>query len=241
MTRYLRWGALAGAAGALAMAVVLRVLGEPAIGDAVAIEKAHMRAGTVHKDLFSRGAQQAGGMAAAVVYGIAIGLVFALVFAAVRHRLAARDDWRRSTLLGAVGFVTMYAVTFIKYPPNPPAVGNPNTINERTILYLTLLGWSIVASWASWRLHRWLRARGVVEHQRVPATVLAYVVLLTLAFVLLPGNPDRIGAPATLVWRFRIASLGGAAAYWSVLGLAFGWLSVRMGKDRDPEAVATAV
>jgi predicted cobalt transporter CbtA len=144
-------------------------------------------------------------------------------------------------LLGAVGFVTMYAVAFLKYPPNPPAVGDPNTINERTILYLTVVGWSIVVSWAAWRMHRWLRARGVVEHQRLPATALTYVVLVTLAFVVLPGNPDAIGAPATLVWRFRIASLGGAAAFWSVLGLAFGWLCVRKAAERDAEAVTTTV
>jgi len=240
MTRYLRLGAVAGAAGGLIMAVVLRVLGEPSIGDAIAIEKAHMPAGTAHKELFSRGVQQVGGMAAAIVYGVAIGLVFAIVFAAVRHRLATRDDWRRSTLLGVVGFVTMYAVTFLKYPPNPPAVGNPDTINERTILYLALVGWSIVASWAAWRMHRWLRARGVVEHQRLPVTALTYVALITVAFVLLPGNPDAIGAPATLVWRFRIASLGGAAAYWSVLGLAFGWLCVRA-PAREGESLTTPV
>jgi predicted cobalt transporter CbtA len=241
MTRYLRLGAVAGAAGGLAMAVALRVLGEPAIGDAIAIEKAHGHAGAAHKELFTRGVQQAGGMAAAVVYGIAIGLVFAVVFAAVRHRLASRDDWRRSTLLGVTGFVTMFAVPFLKYPSNPPAVGNPNTITERTVLYLALVGWSIVASWAAWRLHRWLRARGVAEHQRLPATALTYVVLLVVAFVVLPGNPDAIAAPATLVWRFRIATLGGAAAYWSVLGLAFGWLGVRAARAREEESLTTPV
>lgn len=241
MTRYLRLGAVAGAAGGLVMAIVLRMLGEPSIGDAIAIEKANVPAGAAHKELFSRGVQQVGGMAAAIVYGVAIGLVFAIVFAAVRHRLASRDDWRRSTLLGATGFVTMFAVPFLKYPPNPPAVGNPNTITERTVLYVVLVGWSIVASWAAWRLHRWLRARGVVEHQRVSATALTYAVLLIVAFVALPGNPDAIGAPATLVWRFRIASLGGAAAYWSVLGLAFGWLCVRAARARHHDSLTTPI
>jgi predicted cobalt transporter CbtA len=71
-------------------------------------------------------------------------------------------------------------------------------------------------------------------------TALTYVALLTVAFVLLPGSPDAIGAPATLVWRFRIASLGGAAAYWSVLGLAFGWLCVRA-PAREGESLTTPV
>ena len=241
MKRYLRLGAAAGAAGGLVMAAVLRVLGEPTIGDAIAIEKSRMPAGAAHRELFSRGTQQVGGMTAAVVYGVALGLVFALVFVAVRHRLALRDDWRRATLLAFVGFCTVYAVPFLKYPPNPPAVGDPDTITTRTVLFVALLGWSLVATWAAWRLHRWLRARAVPEHQRASTTLLVYAVLVVVAFVVLPGNPDAIKAPATLVWRFRLASLCGAAAYWSALGLVFGWLCVRASaaaSERD--AVTTA-
>jgi len=234
MTRYLRLGALAGAAGGLAMAAVLRIIGEPTIGDAIALERAHLPAGAHHEEMFGRGTQQFGGMAAALVYGVAIGLVFAIVFAAIRHRLASRDDWRSAALLGATGFVTLFAVPFLKYPPNPPAVGNPDTITERTVLYLVLVGWSIVASWATWRLHRGLRARAIPEPRRVPPTALSYVVLIIVAFVALPGNPDSINVPATLVWRFRLASLGGAAAFWSVLGVVFGWLCLRVRRSQAP-------
>ena len=56
-----------------------------------------------------------------------------------------------------------------------------------------------------------------------------------------PAIGDAIGAPATLVWRFRIATLGGAAAYWSVLGLAFGWLCVRAAVAREGESLTTPV
>jgi predicted cobalt transporter CbtA len=227
MTRYLRLGAIAGAAGGVALALVLRLLGEKSIGDAIAIEKAHAHGGTAPDELFSRGTQQLGGMAAAVIYGVAIGLVFAVVFAAVRHRLSTRNDWRRSTMLAAVGFATVFVVPFLKYPPNPPAVGDPDTITERTVLYVVLLAWSVIATWASWRTLRWLRARGVDEHTRGALTALTYVVLLAVAFVALPGTPDAVTAPATLVWRFRLATLAGAAANWSVLGAVFGWLCLR--------------
>ena len=120
----------------------------------------------------------------------------------------------------------MYLVPWLKYPANPPAVGNPDTIGERTALYLLLLAWSLVATWATWRVHRWLVANGEAEHRRVPMTVAAYVGLVGLGLALLPGNPDAITIPAQLVWRFRLASLAGAAAFWSVCGTVLGWLSM---------------
>ena len=58
------------------------------------------------------------------------------------------------------------------------------------------------------------------------------MVLLIVAFVVLPGNPDPINVPATLAWRFRLVSLGGAAAYWSVLAVVFGWLCLRVSASR---------
>src|SRR5439155_2734738 len=132
-------GALAGAAAGLGLAMFLWLVGEPAIQDAIRLE--HTRAaaaaataeatGTAasqHTEMFSRGVQQIGGGAGALVYGISMGLVFAVVLVAVRHRLMARDDWRRAVQLAAAGFVTIFLVPFCKYPANPPAVGDPDTI-----------------------------------------------------------------------------------------------------------------
>jgi len=61
----------------------------------------------------------------------------------------------------------------------------------------------------------------------VPATATTFVALAAVGLVLLPANPDPVNAPATLIWQFRLASLGGAAAYWSVVGMMFGWLRAR--------------
>src|SRR5439155_24857819 len=134
---------------------------------AVALERSR---GGVHHEMFSRGTQQVGGMLGAVVYGVCMGLVFALLFAAVRHRLGARDDWRRALWVAAVGFGTISLVPFLKYPANPPAVGSPDTIGRRTALYLLVLACAVVTTWAGWRLWMWLRDRGVDEQVRVAST-----------------------------------------------------------------------
>lgn len=227
MNRLLKLGALSGLVGGVALALFLRLVGEGPIGDAVRLEEARAAAGTAHEEMFTRATQQVGGMLGAAVYGACAGLVLAVVFALVRHRLAARDDWRRAVTVAATAFVAVALVPALKYPANPPAVGNPDTINERTALYLVMIGWSLVAVWAAFRLGRWLRAAGRAEHVRLPAVAALYAAVVGVGYVVLPGTPDAVDAPATLVWRFRIASLGGEALFWAVTGCVLGALLVR--------------
>jgi predicted cobalt transporter CbtA len=226
MRSYLKIGALAGGLAGLALALFLEIVGEPTIDRAVTGEES-AHAGSSH-EMFSRFTQHVGGGIGAVLYGVAVGLIFAVVFAAVRHRLAARTDFRRVVSLGAVAFVAVFLVPFVKYPANPPGVGDPSTISRRTILYLVVLGWSLVAAWAAWRLSRWLRTdRGLPEDRWVPLTTIAYAVIVGLGLVLLPANTDKVTVPATLLWRFRVDSAGGALVFWTSLAMAFGTLAAR--------------
>ena len=217
--RLMKEGVLAGVAGGAALALVLRLIGEGPIGRAVALE------GGGHDELFGRGAQQLGGMLAAVLYGAALGAVFTLAYALVRHRLRTTDDWRASVSLAVAGFAGVFLLPFLKYPANPPAVGDPDTIGRRTVLYLVAVGWSLVATWGGWRAWRSLAPKGVAV--AAPATLAVWVALATVGLVVLPANTDAVEAPATLIWQFRLATVAGAAAYWSVLGMVFGWLRTR--------------
>ena len=223
MSRFLRAGALAGAAGGLVMAVVLRILGEGPIGDAVAFESRHE---AVHDELYTRATQQVGGMIGVLLYGVAVGMILAIVLAAVRHRLPLRDDWSRSLVMAAIGFATVVLVPFLKYPANPPTVGDPDTITRRTLLYLTLLAFSLAATMLTWRFattasRRWGRSLAV------PATAVLYLVVIGVAYAAFPAFTDKVELSATLLWRFRLASLGGQLALWSVLGLTLGALLER--------------
>ncbi len=223
--RLLKQGVLAGAAGGAALALVLRLIGEGPIGRAVALE------GAGGDEMFSRGTQQLGGLAAAVLYGAALGAVFTVAYAAVRHRLRTADDWRATVTLAAAGFAAVFLLPFLKYPANPPAVGDPDTIGQRTALYLVAVAWSLVATWAGWRAWRALIARHWPVAKAVPATLAIWVGLAAVGLVLLPSNPDPVNAPATLIWQFRLATLAGAATFWSTMGMVFGWLRVRERPD----------
>jgi predicted cobalt transporter CbtA len=224
---FLKRGAIAGLAGGVAVALVLRLIGEDAIGRAVALEARLNPSPAGHREMFDRATQQAGGMVAALLFGLAVGVTFAVVLATVRHRMAGPGDTRRAISLAAVAFVTVALVPFLKYPANPPGVGDPSTIGRRTTLYLVMLAWSIVSTWAAWRAFRWLRARTRPDVERVGGTAAVYAVLVGLGLALLPPFTDRVGLPAQLLWRFRLASIAGQAAFWAVTGLAFAWLATR--------------
>jgi len=223
MGSYIRRGVLAGLAGGAASALFLLLVGERTIGDAIRLEEAR---GGGSDEMFSRGVQTVGGALGMLFVSVALGVIFAATFAAVRHRLPGRDDWQRSVTWAATAFVVVYLVPFAKYPPNPPAVGDPDTIDERMLLYVAILAWAIGAAWVATRVGTWLRERDVADPARLTAAIGAFVALVAVGYAVLPGSPDAVSAPATLIWRFRLASAGGALAMWAVTGIVFGWLSV---------------
>ena len=224
MRRHLRDGALAGLAGGAALSLVLLAVGERTISRAIELEQRARGGGAGGGETFSRGVQQAGGVAAALIWGVALGAIFAVAYVALRRRLDTKSDWRAAVTLAMVAFATLVLVPFLKYPANPPGVGEPDSVGRRTALYLLVLAWSLLATGAAWRAALVLGRRALPEHQRVPAVGLLYVALVALGLAALPGSPDPVALPATLVWRFRLASLAGTAAFWAVCGVVFGWL-----------------
>lgn len=227
MRRLLGVGSLAGLAAGIASALFLATAGRGPIRDAIDLEESRSHAsggGAHHEDLFGRGVQEFGGAMGLVVFGLALGIVFAVVLASVGSRLSARTPLGAALQLGWVGFVTVVLVPFLKYPANPPAVGDPDTITERTLLYFGALGLSILLTLGVWRFRR-----GVAMSPAAKAWATAGLYGAGLAVIVLavPGNPDQIDAPADLVWRFRMASLGGLAAAWAVLALVAGTLLQR--------------
>lgn len=237
-------GALAGLCGALASVLTLLLLGERSIRDAIALEDTAAPSSAVSDEMFSRTVQVIGGSLGVALYGLFLGIIFGVVFAAVRHRLGPIAEWKRALRLGGLAFVAIALVPFLKYPPNPPAVGDPDTVNERTIAYLVLVALAIVGTVLAGRVRDWLAGRGWPEHINLPAAVAFWVLVIGLAYLLLPANPDDIPVGAKLIWRFRLASLGGQAAFWSVAAVIFGWVGIKQSGHKvftaaDEESVPT--
>lgn len=223
-------GILAGlAAGAFSL-----VFGEPRVQDAIDIEEASQAqvsltpvVAHISDWVVSRPEQRGGLFLATALYGLAIGGLFAMVFAALRGRGAVRTDWQLSTRLAAALFIAVVLVPLIKYPANPPAVGDPDTIGERTAYYLILLAGSLLALLAAARAV-WSVRDGAAPWVRPLLGVGTFIAVaggLTLALPSVQEIPTDF--PAALIWEFRLSSLGTQAVLWAVLGVGFGIASHR--------------
>ncbi len=215
------------------------VMGEPHIDAAIAIEEAGGAAHT-HGDepaaageeepLVSRNGQRFGLFLATSLYGVALGGIFAVGFALLRRKLRTPSDSYAALGLAAAGFVGIVLVPFLKYPPNPPAVGDPETITKRTVTYLLTLVIGLLAVWAGVAASRWAQRFGDAPWIRfgdapwigLGVGAAAFLATVVAAYLILPTINEVPGSfPATLLWQFRFASLGTQATLWLLLGFGY--------------------
>ncbi|MDR5747534.1 CbtA family protein [Caballeronia sp. LZ029] len=242
-------GMIAGLVAGLIGFGFARAFGEPSVARAIAFEEQHEHAQAAHEheheqadaatgaahshdhgdeELVSRDTQAGLGLLTGVaVFGTALGGLFSLVFAFAYGRLGALRARGTSALLALFGFVSVAIVPFLKYPPNPPAVGNAETIGPRTALFFGMVAISIAAAVFA----VWLRRRMAAQHDGWNATLIAaaaYIVVIVVAQVALP-RIDEVPADfsASLLWNFRLAAIGIQALIWTTLGLVFGALAAR--------------
>ena len=215
----MRAAILAGLLAGLVAAAFHFVWTEPVIERAIALESLRQQAqATVEEPMVSRGAQQVGLFVGFLVYGLTWSLLFGATFHLVQRWLPASwDPRRRGLLLALLGYWSVALVPFVKYPANPPGVGDPDTIALRQALYLGLLALSVAGTAAVVAVAR------VVGRGWWPGAVCLLLVAVFLN-VALPGNPDPVSMPDTIVTPFRWLSLAGLSVFWAVLGLSFGLL-----------------
>jgi Probable cobalt transporter subunit (CbtA) len=240
-------GMLVGLLAGVAAFGFARWKGEPAVRKAIAFESyveydVHHEA--AEHDQVSRSVQDSAGLGTgAILYGVAMGGIFAIVFSVAYGRIGLATAKGTAALLGLLGFLGLYVVPFLKYPPNPPAIGQEDSIGKRTVLYLLMMLLSIAAIVGAFIVRRHL----VHRFGQWNATLLVgggYIAVMLLCYLLLPGInevpqadlPGVVGAvtdagvtfPPSVLWNFRIASLGVQAVMWATLAVAFGPLAQRV-------------
>jgi hypothetical protein len=221
MAGFVARGLLAGALAGLAAGFFYLVFGEPLIEAALAFEPPG------GEEMFSRDVQRLGLIAATVLFGFGLGGLFAVGFLLVAPRLRTGTAWERSVRLAGAAFLAGWFVPFLKYPANPPAVGDPATAELRSNLYLLMVAVSIGLAVLAYLAARWLEDRRLPAHLRLPGVVAAWALAVGIVFTLLPDNPDPIEIPAALLWDVRLASAGGQLVLWAGIGLLFGVLAQR--------------
>lgn len=215
-------GLLAGALAGLIGFAFAFVFGEPQLDQAIAYEERRAQEAP-ESVVVSRGVQSTLGLlSGTVAIGVALGGLFSLAFAYAYGRFGPRGVRTASAVLALGAFLTVSLVPFAKYPPNPPAVGDPGTVDQRTVLFLAMIAITVVALWAAARL----RAQYLDRMGPWNATILAgvsFLALVGLAQAILPGISETpADFPADVLFDFRLAALGLSAVMWLTIGLAFG-------------------
>jgi predicted cobalt transporter CbtA len=226
--RLLLRGMLAGVLAGVLAAGFAFFAGESSVDRAIAFESAAAQAAgePEEPEIVSREIQRSAGLlTAGVVYGAALGGFFALAFAFANGRIGGLEPRAVAALLALAGFIAIALVPALKYPANPPSIGQSETIGARTAFFFTMLLASVLAMiLASLARGALLGSLGAWNAGVVAGA--AYVVAIVIVSALLPSIdevPERF--PADLLWRFRLASLGAQAVLWSALGLTFGALA----------------
>lgn len=195
-------------------------------------------------EVFTRTIQEnVGAGIGTVIFALCMGAFFAVAFtflwAYVGRRWASVDPRLVAGALGVLGWVAVIGVPFFVYPPNPPAVGDEDTIGARSGSYLTITAVSVVAMilavWVTFAL--WDRFGGLISGI---FSGVGFLIVVTIAAALLPtfkeipgpvehdGTIFGAGFPGQVVADFRVYAIANQVILWSVLVLVFCLILGRM-------------
>ena len=230
MGQLLLRGMLAGLLAALLAFSFAKVYGEPQVDRAIAFEEqaAKAKGEAEEPEIVSRPVQASIGLlTGVVVFGTALGGLLALAYAFVGGRLVHFPPRTTAILIAVLGFLAVYIVPYLKYPANPPAVGEPDTIGYRTQLFFGMIVFSLAALAIAISAGRQF-ADKLGNWNAILAGGAIYIGLTALAAYMLPPiNEVPANFPADLLWNFRVVSFGTQAILWIVIGLLFGLFTDR--------------
>ena len=214
-------GLLAGLVHGLANIVIV----EPYLDNAIGVENQRLFASGEAKDTSQfwqkftdyRIWQKQGSVVAGAMLGIATGALFGLVYAYSRHILPTQNEITKALVLAGIMWAALFFIPFLKYPANPPTVGDPSTIALRTSLYIAFLAISGFGALGFSLLYKKMKNKKFLA-------VLGYAVIIITAFIIMPSYPDKVALPMDLVNGFRIVSVLTMTIYWLANAVILGWL-----------------
>ncbi len=163
--------------------------------------------------------QKAGAFAGGAIYGAGLAALFGVIFVFTRNKLPGKNNKQKAIFLAGIMWFVLFLMVALKYPANPPAVGDPETIYYRETLYvgyimisgLAALGMSVI----------WIKTRINSKKIIIP---LMYAAIMVTAYAVMPSNPDKIEISMDLIQTFRVLTATTIGVFWGILGIIFGSL-----------------
>jgi predicted cobalt transporter CbtA len=213
---------LAGAIAGTILGAINQVAVEPYIDHAVELEmqNANQSSQIINPAEFTayRLWQRGGEILAGTILGLSIGSLFGIVFAYIHSSVPGSNNKKKALILAGIMWFVLFLMPALKYPANPPAVGDPETIYYRQSLYVAFLA---ISGFSALGLAFLYRKMGALNIKKAIIPV-AYAAIISGAYLAMPANPDPINAPMDLVMGFRITSAITISMFWGLLGVIFG-------------------
>ena len=171
--------------------------------------------------------QKSGQILAGVILGMSIGSLFGIVFALSRNSLPGNNDVKKALVLSGIMWLTLYLIPFLKYPANPPTVGDAETIVLRAILYLSFIAISGFGAIGFYKLSK------KFQNNKKLVALIGYAVFISVVFFVMPENPDEVTAPMNLINEFRLMSVLGVTSFWISIALILGFFWNRLSPHKE--------
>jgi predicted cobalt transporter CbtA len=213
---------LAGAIAGTILGAINQVAVEPYIDHAVELEMQNTNQSSqiINPAEFTayRLWQRGGEIVAGTILGLSIGSLFGIVFAYTHSSVPGSNNKKKALIVASIMWFVLFLMPALKYPANPPAVGDPETIYYRQSLYVAFL---VISGFSALGLAFLYRKMGALNIKKAIIPV-AYAAIISGAYLAMPANPDPINAPMDLVMGFRITSAITISMFWGLLGVIFG-------------------
>ena len=222
---------LAGAIAGTILGVVNQLAVEPYIEHAIELEMQNTAQSgqVINPAEFTayRFWQKGGEIAAGTILGLSIGSLYGIVFAYTRGMVPGSNNKKKALIVAGIMWFVLFLMPALKYPANPPAVGNPETIYYRQSLYIAFLAISGFSALGLAFLYPKVTSLNT-NKAIIPS---AYAAIMAGAYLAMPANPDSINAPIDLVIGFRITSTITISMFWGLLGIIFGTFWDKLNPD----------
>ncbi len=239
MPGILRTGVIVGLLAGLIVGGFHNLFTIPVIEDAIAFEEQRAlqepaAPGESDGGEVSLGVQRVGTAVGMGIFGVILGAVFSGLYALVRRVLPGRGALAVALVSAGLGFWAISLFPFVKYPMNPPGVGESDTLVYRQgfqVLFFLLSMGAVVALLLL--VDQANRTAKLLSQKRSAFAGLAvlYGAFAAVLYFTLPSNPDPVTAPSDLVWRFRALSMVGHLLLWGILALG---VSLALNIRRSP-------
>jgi predicted cobalt transporter CbtA len=230
---------ISGAIAGTILGLINQLLVEPYIDQAIEIEVQNTVASGEPVDLDElvqyRLWQKGGEIVAGTILGTSISALFGIVYVYSRDSLPGSNNKKKGLILAGIMFFVIFLIPALKYPANPPAVGDPETIEYRESLYIGML---VISGFTALGVAILYRSLGQNRKESRKIIVPAiYAVIVAFAFAVLPNNPDEVAISADLLMNFRIVTTITMGIFWGALGILLGsfWDVVKPHETRAPK------